>query len=365
MPNEATTGEDTPPGPGHDHAGLISRLCLVWVNPLIQLASQRSLKLSDLWPLDASAGAAVLVPRFERAWAVQLLKPAGKRSLSAALGSMFWPTLVVTVRVSLGAESVTIDDIDACRLYECAMGVQLTSYVTADTKAAAVKVTETVKHSTPSYTGGHCMTLMASDSQKLPDSALIAHTLWTSPLYIAVAMYSLIKLVGMAARALSSDVALVSNTQALLISANMSSTATAVASCSGAVRVAKCNRNAGKLQDYAVKNSKQQLQGVHGTAAATSATTDSDISSSTRQHQFELHLDFTAQPSELIAVVGSVATGKSALISAILNDMTRMSGSVTVNGSIAYVAQTAFICNMTLRDNILFGAHFDQERYNA
>jgi ABC-type multidrug transport system fused ATPase/permease subunit len=80
---------------------------------------------------------------------------------------------------------------------------------------------------------------------------------------------------------------------------------------------------------------------------------------------YELHLDFTAQTSELIAVVGSVATGKSALISAMLNDMTRISGSVTVNGSIAYVAQTAFICNMTLRDNILFGAHSDKDRYNA
>jgi ATP-binding cassette, subfamily C (CFTR/MRP), member 1 len=80
---------------------------------------------------------------------------------------------------------------------------------------------------------------------------------------------------------------------------------------------------------------------------------------------YELQLDFTARPSELIAVVGSVATGKSALISAILNDMTRISGSVAVNGSIAYVAQTAFICNMTLRDNILFGAHYDKERYNA
>jgi hypothetical protein len=54
------------------------------------------LKLSDLWPLDASTWAAVLVARFERAWAVQLLKPAGKRSLSAALGYMFWPTLIVT-----------------------------------------------------------------------------------------------------------------------------------------------------------------------------------------------------------------------------------------------------------------------------
>jgi hypothetical protein len=101
------------------------------------------------------------------------------------------------------------------------------------------------------------------------------------------------------------------------------------------------------------------------TAAVTATDSNTAISYSNRHAAFELHLDFTVMPSELIAVVGSVATGKSALISAILNDMTRISGSVTVNGSIAYVAQTAFICNMTLRHNILFGAHYDQERYNA
>jgi hypothetical protein len=87
---------DAPPGPGQQRAGLISRLCFLWLNPLIQLASHRSLRLSDLWPLDASAGAAVLVSRFERAWAVQQLKPAGKRSMSRALFSMFWPTLLFT-----------------------------------------------------------------------------------------------------------------------------------------------------------------------------------------------------------------------------------------------------------------------------
>jgi ATP-binding cassette, subfamily C (CFTR/MRP), member 1 len=46
---------------------------------------------------------------------------------------------------------------------------------------------------------GHCMTLMASDSQRLPDAALTMHLVWIAPLFIAVSMYFLIKLVGMAA----------------------------------------------------------------------------------------------------------------------------------------------------------------------
>jgi ABC-type transport system involved in cytochrome bd biosynthesis fused ATPase/permease subunit len=157
----------------------------------------------------------------------------------------------------------------------------------------------------------------------------------------------------------------------------MSSSASAVALCMGAIRRAKCNRKTDKLAN--AHNDEQQtaftgstILPLHnssvssGTAAATSATDSGTvISCGYRQALFELHLDITVVPNELIAVVGSVATGKSALISAILNNMTRISGSVTVNGSIAYVAQTAFICNMTLKDNILFGAHYDKERYNA
>jgi ABC-type transport system involved in cytochrome bd biosynthesis fused ATPase/permease subunit len=157
----------------------------------------------------------------------------------------------------------------------------------------------------------------------------------------------------------------------------MSSSASAAASCKGAIRRAKSNRKAERLAK--ARNNQQQTAAAgstvsplyngsvsSGTAAATSATdSDTVISHSNQQAPFELHLDFTVMPSKLIAVVGSVATGKSALISAILNDMTSISGSVTVNGSIAYVAQTAFICNMTLRDNILFGAHYEKERYNA
>jgi ATP-binding cassette, subfamily C (CFTR/MRP), member 1 len=46
---------------------------------------------------------------------------------------------------------------------------------------------------------GQCMTLMASDSQRIPDVAMTIHSLWTAPLFIAVAMYFLIKLVGVAA----------------------------------------------------------------------------------------------------------------------------------------------------------------------
>lgn len=42
--------------------------------------------------------------------------------------------------------------------------------------------------------------------------------------------------------------------------------------------------------------------------------------------------------------------------------MSLLEGSIAVNGTFAYVAQQAWILNATLRDNILFGKEFDEER---
>ncbi|KAJ2160764.1 hypothetical protein GGF46_002010 [Coemansia sp. RSA 552] len=66
---------------------------------------------------------------------------------------------------------------------------------------------------------------------------------------------------------------------------------------------------------------------------------------------------------ELVAVVGRVGAGKSSLVSAILGDMIKSSGTVAVRGSVAYVPQQAWIVNATLRENILFGNPLDQELY--
>ncbi|CAH1777684.1 unnamed protein product [Owenia fusiformis] len=65
----------------------------------------------------------------------------------------------------------------------------------------------------------------------------------------------------------------------------------------------------------------------------------------------------------LVAVVGQVGAGKSSLISALLGEMIKLKGRVNVRGSVAYVAQQAWIQNATVRDNILFGKEYNQIKY--
>lgn len=65
----------------------------------------------------------------------------------------------------------------------------------------------------------------------------------------------------------------------------------------------------------------------------------------------------------LTAIIGPVGSGKSSLCNAILGEMYRTAGSIAVSGTVAYAAQTPWILNATLRDNILFGQPYNAERY--
>ncbi|XP_038064145.1 multidrug resistance-associated protein 1-like [Patiria miniata] len=75
------------------------------------------------------------------------------------------------------------------------------------------------------------------------------------------------------------------------------------------------------------------------------------------------NINVKIQPGSLVAVVGQVGCGKSSLLSALLGEMEKISGTVNVNGSVAYVPQQAWIQNATLRSNVMFGAPMHETEY--
>ncbi|KAF9964056.1 hypothetical protein BGZ70_006999, partial [Mortierella alpina] len=77
-----------------------------------------------------------------------------------------------------------------------------------------------------------------------------------------------------------------------------------------------------------------------------------------------IDINLSIERSRLTAIVGRVGQGKTSLLSAMIGEMYKRSGSVKTFGSIAYVPQQAWIVNATLRDNIIFGKPFDQEKYD-
>uniref|UniRef100_A0A9J7Y5D9 ATP-binding cassette sub-family C member 5 n=1 Tax=Cyprinus carpio carpio TaxID=630221 RepID=A0A9J7Y5D9_CYPCA len=82
-------------------------------------------------------------------------------------------------------------------------------------------------------------------------------------------------------------------------------------------------------------------------------------------HKTLHRIDLCIRKGSLVGVCGGVGSGKSSLLSALLGQMTLLGGSVAVNGDFAYVAQQAWILNDSLRENILFGKQYIEEKYNA
>ncbi|KAK9923579.1 hypothetical protein M0R45_031988 [Rubus argutus] len=74
-------------------------------------------------------------------------------------------------------------------------------------------------------------------------------------------------------------------------------------------------------------------------------------------------LNLEVYREQKIAVCGPVGAGKSSLLYAILGEMPKVSGTVDVFGTIAYVSQSSWIQSGTVRDNILYGNSMDKNKY--
>lgn len=135
----------------------------------------------------------------------------------------------------------------------------------------------------------------------------------------------------------------------------------------------------------------QQLlhSGVHasstpriGIEKATFSWESSDVNT-TSKTDFKLrdiNVDFKI--GELNVVIGPTGSGKTSLLLALLGEMELVSGAIYLPGAhlrdevipnpttglsetVAYCSQSSWLLNDTLRNNVLFGADFDRERYEA
>ncbi|KAH6804617.1 multidrug resistance-associated protein 14 [Perilla frutescens var. frutescens] len=75
------------------------------------------------------------------------------------------------------------------------------------------------------------------------------------------------------------------------------------------------------------------------------------------------NINLEAKQGDKIAICGEVGSGKSTLLAAVLREVPITRGVVQVQGSIAYVSQSAWIQTGSIRDNIIFGSALDSKRY--
>uniref|UniRef100_A0A8C2QL20 ATP-binding cassette sub-family C member 6 n=1 Tax=Cricetulus griseus TaxID=10029 RepID=A0A8C2QL20_CRIGR len=70
-------------------------------------------------------------------------------------------------------------------------------------------------------------------------------------------------------------------------------------------------------------------------------------------------INLTVPKGCLLAVVGPVGAGKSSLLSALLGELLKVEGSVSIEGSMAYVPQEAWVQNTSVVENVCFRKDLD------
>mmetsp|Transcript_25114 Transcript_25114/g.35376 ORF Transcript_25114/g.35376 Transcript_25114/m.35376 type:complete len:1428 (+) Transcript_25114:125-4408(+) len=144
-----------------------------------------------------------------------------------------------------------------------------------------------------------------------------------------------------------------------------------------------------KKKPFRAERRKSRRESRKNSAASTSAGEEVDSKMEDSRHSYVSvsdtessvanpivlqNISCTIEKGNLVAVVGSVGSGKSSLLSAILGEMEPIDGSKVYMprdeanknkaGFVSYCSQTPWVVNDTLRGNILFGRDFDQERYD-
>ncbi|CAI4226039.1 unnamed protein product [Auanema sp. JU1783] len=77
------------------------------------------------------------------------------------------------------------------------------------------------------------------------------------------------------------------------------------------------------------------------------------------------NINLDVERGQLIAIIGTVAAGKSSLLSALLGEMEKVRGYVGVRGMAAYVPQQPWIQNRSLRENIIMDLPYNKVVYDS
>ena len=112
--------------------------------------------------------------------------------------------------------------------------------------------------------------------------------------------------------------------------------------------------------------SKQKRMVAYGRARANGSTAVVQVSPAYVFHLEDVSLRVGV--GEFVGICGAVGSGKSSLLLAMLGELWGMKRAqlpprAFVRGRVAYVAQEAWIQNASLRDNVLFGLPYEEERY--
>ena len=90
---------------------------------------------------------------------------------------------------------------------------------------------------------------------------------------------------------------------------------------------------------------------------------DVSLNSQDDNHKVLTDISLNIEPGALIAITGPTGSGKSAILNLIAGYDDQFEGQIKRHGKLSHLQQYMWLSNDTLRNNILFGEPFDEQRY--
>ncbi|KAJ3416990.1 Multidrug resistance-associated protein 1 [Chytridiales sp. JEL 0842] len=106
--------------------------------------------------------------------------------------------------------------------------------------------------------------------------------------------------------------------------------------------------------DVRVPSSEERQRTRTSSSSANPSASAADAPKATLEPLIK-YLDLKIPRGKLTMVVGPVGSGKSSLLSALIGEMTQITGSVSLNGTVAFAPQEAWILTNTVEGNVAFG----------
>ncbi|KAG5870301.1 hypothetical protein JTB14_023086 [Gonioctena quinquepunctata] len=117
------------------------------------------------------------------------------------------------------------------------------------------------------------------------------------------------------------------------------------------------------------KSLKQKGKGKKSGSTRDKGLLDRPSTAGNDDSVFSLHdINFEIKKGEFVGIVGPVGGGKSTFLAAVLGELDKQSGNITVShidSGFGFVTQQPWLQRGTVRDNILFGRPFDEIKYKS
>ncbi|KAF2430015.1 ABC transporter [Tothia fuscella] len=118
-----------------------------------------------------------------------------------------------------------------------------------------------------------------------------------------------------------------------------------------------------RLEDFMAETDREENEPASATEGSTLRLTNCTFAWPGMETPVLSNLNLTFPPG-ISVIQGKVGAGKTALLQALLGELDKISGTSSIsNEMIGYCAQTPWLQSMSIRDNILFSAPYEEDRY--